>query len=132
MDADRDDPALARRQRDRPRADRDPRAYATPRLRAVEVDGAARLAGGRVDRVEKRGAALLAEVPDPEAVHVGLPAVSRHAELDVDDRDVVVGHIDIVEAEAIELGVRSHPHPVVSGDLLRVWIWRTEGRTAVV
>ena len=57
-------------------------------------------------------------VDDRNVLHVGLSAVSRHTKLDVDDADVVIGHVDVIEAEAVELRVGSHPHTVISRDLL--------------
>src|SRR5207247_3783280 len=71
-------------------------------------------------------------VDDRNVLHVRLSAVSRDPELDVDDADVVIGHVDVVEAEAIELRVGGHPHTVISRDLLRVGVRRTEGGAAVV
>ena len=44
----------------------------------------------------------------------------------------MIGHVDVVEAEAVELRVGSHPHAVITGDLLRVGVRRAESGAAVV
>ena len=98
-------------------------------------DVAQSVSGGSRWRVERTLPLRLRDVSrvdDRNVLNVGLSAVSRHPELDVDDADVVIGHVDVVEAEAVELRVGSHPHAVITGDLLRVGVRWAEGGAAVV
>src|SRR5207237_6676696 len=84
-----------------------------------EVTGPLRLR--HLDRVYERG-----------ALHVGLAAIDRDADVYVPRRNVVVAHEHSVESAAIELGVGRLPHPVVPAHLRSTRVGWAERRAAIV
>ena len=65
---------------------------------AQPVPGRARR---RIERALPLRLGHVERVDDRAALDVGLPAISRRTELDVDDGDVVIGHVDVGESEVV-------------------------------